>query len=227
MLFLPTIGAKLSGSLGGITASRGRGGGYFRSRVVPTNPGSAAQGVVREIFATLSVRWKGDLTPEQRDAWDAFATNSPLPNRIGEIKAIPGLAWYQKANAIRALTKRAIADDPPAVTGIGVLSSPTDLLAEPSNDLGFSIINTDTWAGAVGGALAVFASPPQNPGRKFYKGPFRFCGQVNGAATPPTSAQSVTLPFAVVVGQKIFVRFVATEAGGNPTNESILEVIVT
>ena len=47
MLFVPTIGTKLSGSLGGIVASHNRFGSYFRQRTVPVNPDTADQQMVR------------------------------------------------------------------------------------------------------------------------------------------------------------------------------------
>ena len=50
MLFKPTIVASLSGSLGGITASHNRFGAYLRERVIPVNPGTQPQVIVRNAF---------------------------------------------------------------------------------------------------------------------------------------------------------------------------------
>lgn len=227
MLYLPTIGTKLSGSLGGITASRGRGGGYFRSRVVPTNPSTERQGQVRTNFARLSIAWKDDLTPSQRTAWGVFATNSPLPNRIGEIKVIPPLAWYIKANSIRALANRDRVDNAPATFGLGSLGVPTNVLIEAPNDVNFVLANGDDWAKSAQGAFLVFVSAPQNPGVEFFKGPYQFAGQVNGALVPPTGLRVFTTPNTQSAGQKVFVRLVATQPDGRPTTEVILSAIVT
>jgi len=227
MLYLPTIGSKLSGSLGGITASRGRGGGYFRSRVVPTDPNTERQGQVRQNFAALTIEWKDKLSAAQRTAWGVFATNSPLPNRIGEVRAIPALAWYIKANSIRILADRAQVDNAPATFGLAALDAPDNLLIEAGNDLSFILAPGNGWATSVQGSLLVFVSPPQNPGVEFYKGPFQFAGQVNGAVIPPTGIQLFTTPNVQSAGQKVFVRLVATQADGRPTNEIILSGLVT
>jgi len=45
---------NLSGSAGGTTASRNRGGGYFRNKAVPTNPDTVFQQAARAILAAFS-----------------------------------------------------------------------------------------------------------------------------------------------------------------------------
>lgn len=76
------VGA-LSGSLGGTTASRNKGGQYFRVRAIPTNPSTTAQLQRRADFATVSTDWQ-NLTTANRAAWDEWARQNPITNALGQ-----------------------------------------------------------------------------------------------------------------------------------------------
>lgn len=73
---------SLSGSLGGTTASRNKGGQYFRVRAIPTNPSTTAQLQRRADFATVSTDWQ-NLTSANRAAWDEWARQNPITNALG------------------------------------------------------------------------------------------------------------------------------------------------
>ena len=79
MLFQGPLISAASGSLGGLTASHNAGGNYLRARVVPTDPQSPRQVSLRQIVGTLSNRWVNTLSQLQRDAWETYAQNVPLP----------------------------------------------------------------------------------------------------------------------------------------------------
>jgi hypothetical protein len=215
MLFKPTFGDQLSGSVGGVTASHNRGGTYFRQRAIPTNPGSAFQAAVRGYFAALAAAWRDTLTQAQRDDWETYAINTPVQNRIGDPIILPSLAMYQRSNVARLQASLARVDAAPTTFGLPEFSVPTFGAPDAAADqVDVNFANTDTWASASGGAMLVYASRPQNPSISFFKGPYRLAGTILGAGTPPTSPATLDLPFPVAAGQRVFFRVRVTEADG-------------
>lgn len=70
----PLLTTELSGSIGGATASKSRGGvGYFRVRRVPSNPRTFLQSLVRATAASIAAAWRATLTGTQRAGWEALA----------------------------------------------------------------------------------------------------------------------------------------------------------
>lgn len=217
MLYKGSMITDMSGSLGGITASRGRGGKYFRERVVPVNPNSPEQQAIKAFFSQLSGLWSQTLTQAQRDAWDVFAANTPVTNPLGDVHFLTGLNQYVKSNVPRLQASQTRIDTAPPLFGGAVYTPPTvdnATVAGQTFDVNFTV--GDPWVGTDDAALIAWASPPQNPGINFYKGPYRFAGVVEGdSVTPPTSPASIAAPFAFTLGQRIFVRLNLSEANGN------------
>jgi len=213
-LFKSSVLAQSSGSLGGTVYSHNRGGQYIRNRSTPTNPASAQQQVVRNALSALSNAWVNLLTDAQRTAWDVYAANTPLTNRVGDLINVGGLGMYQRGNVPRLQAGLTRVDDAPVVFSLPVLSGvsvPQGNPATPSVDVAFD--NTNPWATETGGALLVFVSRPANPSVNFFKGPYRFAGTVLGDdTTPPTSPATITTPFAFSIGNRLFVRTVAVRA---------------
>lgn len=71
MKIIPFLG-DLSGKLGGIVASRNRGGAYLKSFVKPTNPNSIAQQRARSSFGTAANSYHA-LSAPLKAAWQNFA----------------------------------------------------------------------------------------------------------------------------------------------------------
>ena len=219
MLYKPTIGDQLSGSIGGITASRNRSGGYFRRRGLPVNPGTPQQEFVRGTMADLASRWREVLTPAERDGWDSYAAATPMPNRIGDSHEVNGLAMYVRGNLARIQAGFLRIDAAPIESGLPPLTVPSieDVDATAGTaDIGFE--SGDGWANEVGGALLVYASRPKAPSINFFKGPYRLSGSIAGAGIAPSSPATLTLPFSVQIGQRVFFRFVAVTADGRATD---------
>lgn len=229
MLVKYNILSGASGSVGGLTASRNRGGQYFRSRVVPVNPSSPAQVTVRSNLSSLIAAWTNELTPTQRDAWDAYANANPVTNPLGDSRNAGGVAMFVRLNADRLLGGVARVDDPPSENGPALLSEVEfDDLTAGSTSSAVNFSNTDDWATADGGVLLLFASRPVPPTINSFKGPFRFMAAVLGdTSTPPTSPASVTLPFAPAAGQKIFLRAIASQVDGRLSGERITFLVAS
>lgn len=86
-----------SGSVGNTVYSRNKGGSYVRTRAIPTNPNTARQQTVRTQFQSLSSNWS-TLTVAQRALWEAYAEAHPVPNRLGQMIVLSGLAMFLRLN---------------------------------------------------------------------------------------------------------------------------------
>lgn len=97
LIKLTAIVDAISGKLNGTVFSRNKGGAYVRSRGVAINPSTAAQSLVRALFASISQAWR-DLTDEQRQAWRTAAPGYPYQNSLGDTKTLTGKSLFQKLN---------------------------------------------------------------------------------------------------------------------------------
>lgn len=219
MLFKTTIGSQLSGSTGGLTASRNRGGSYFRSRAIPVNPNTAQQQEVRSALSQLSARWSGVLTQVQRDGWDSYALNTPLTNRVGDPINVGGLGMYQRCNVPLLQTGQAgglIIDTAPTIYNLGEYTAPQLVnVSESTQQFSVAFDNTDAWANEDDSDMLLYVSRPKNASINYFKGPYRYAGAIEGdSVTPPTSPQTINVQFPVLIGQKVFIRAAVLRADG-------------
>jgi len=219
MLVESALVSRGSGSIGGMTWSRNRGGMYIRSRATPTNPNTTFQQKVRSAAAQLAALWSNTLTQVQRDAWDLYAENVELPNALGVPRNVGGLCMYVRTNVPRiqcGVAGVARIDNAPAIFDLGVFTEPVvgDCTAA-ADTISLAYTNTDEWAIEDGGALFIFTSRPKNPGTNYFKGPYRLAATVEGVtATPPTSPEVVDAAFLFEAGQRLFVFARASTADG-------------
>lgn len=90
---------EMSGSIGGCTWSRNKGGQYLRQRTVPTNPNSIAQQAVRTAFAQASSDWSATLTNSQRTMWNNWAASNPVVDTLGQSIQLSGQQAYVRFSA--------------------------------------------------------------------------------------------------------------------------------
>jgi hypothetical protein len=135
---------------------------------------------------------------------------------------------YIRMNVVQMQSLSAVADTAPIIFSNAVLTPPVIVSATASTEvLSISFLNTDLWATAVGGRLMVYTSRPQNASKLFFKGPYRYAGNIAGAASPPTSPLPITSAFPFEVGQRVHVQFRARNADGrisSTTRASIIAV---
>lgn len=226
MKYNSALMSSASGSVGGLTASRNRGGSYFRKRAAVTNPSTPEQVAVRAALGTFTARWK-TLTSEQRDGWKTYADNTPVPDTLGQPRNLTALNWYTAVNTFRQQAGQSIIDDAPVTFGLAEFAGITDgtLVVTDGGDIKFDFLGTDAWAGNAAGTLSTFVSRPQSPSIDFFKGPFQFCGSVDGNATPVVTTTE-TSTFTLAEGQKVFVRVRVSDAEGRLSSEKIYPVIV-
>jgi hypothetical protein len=220
MLIIPgPIATDMRGSIGGLTASRNRGGAYFRARVAPVQPGSAEQAIVKQLLSQLVNVWSSLLTAEQRAAWDNYADLVHLPNSLGIMRNVGGLGMYVRGNLPRLQahsTNYPRVDEGPVDFTTGEFTAP-DVSAFSEATQGFQVVfdNTDGWASENASGMFVYVSRAQNPGINFFKGPYRFAGAIQGDdVTPPTSPAAMSSPFPFAETQKVFVRVTVSREDG-------------
>lgn len=216
MLYRSTIIEAASGSVGGLTFSRNRGGPYVRQRGNPINPATPEQELIRVYMGLLMQRWVGVLTEVQREDWNTYAFNVPLPNPLGQSRNVGGVGMYIRGNVTRLQAGLDIVDDAPQVFDVGGFTVVDVAIASGTPgtiDVDFN--DADDWATETGSGLAVYVSRPVNQSVNYFKGPYRFAGVIEGdTTTPPTSPAQFTLPFDYDSDQRGFWRVRPTFADG-------------
>ncbi len=207
--------AAISGSIGGTTFSRNRGGPYMRTRAIPVNPNTIFQQAVRSIVSQLTSLWLNTLTDSQRAAWDTYSENVPLPNSLGQPRNVGGLAMYVRSNVPRLQGPLPRVDDAPTIFNLGDYTAPTITVASATPSFTTDFTDTDDWVGEDDAGLLLYGSRGQNESINYFKGPYRFADSILGdATTPPTSPVVISNPFPLAVGQRLFVRAQVARADG-------------
>ncbi len=218
---------EASGSIGGLTASHNRGGLYFRARTIPVNPNTPQQQAIRGFVAQLANLWLNTLTEVQRTAWDTYALQVPLPDRLGEPRNVGGLAMYIRSNVPRLQIGFDRIDVAPTTFNLGDYTTPT--MGQPTAATQqFPVVfsETDAWVLEEDSALAFWVSRPQNPSINYFKGPYRYSVAIAGdPLVPPTSPQNINVSFPFVAGQKIFIRTNVTRIDGRLGTEQFASAI--
>lgn len=219
MLWKGTLAESASGSIGGVTASRNRGGAYFRGRAIPTNPNTPQQQAIRSAMSQLASLWASTLTQVQREGWDTYALNVLLPNALGDMINIGGVGMFMRSNISRissgvaGLTR---VDDAPTIFDLGdVGPQAVGAAIAAANTISMEWNDDDAWADEDASALLIYTSRPHNQGINYFKGPYRFAAAVEGdSTTPPTSPEVVDAAFPFAVDQRVFVFTRVTRADG-------------
>lgn len=220
MIFKSALLTDASGSIGGMTAARNRGGMYLRSRVTPVNPNTTFQQTVRSLVSALASIWVNTLTKVQRDAWTAYAEHVQVPGKLGSMITITGLNMYVRSNVPIQQAGFARLDEAPTIFDLGDYTLPVIAGTAAGQQVGVVFTDTDDWVGEDDAAMLVYVSRPQNPSVNFFKGPYRFAGSVDGdGTTPPTSPELIDAPFPFVAGQILFWRVRVIRADGRVSTE--------
>lgn len=197
-----------SGSQQGITASRNRFGQYIRTRAIPVNPNSGAQGIVRARLAANSAAWR-TLTAAQRAGWSALGLSIVRSDSLGQSYSLQGNQAYASVNNNRLLCNLTPVADAPAIATPVALVTATVTTTGSTLSIAFTAtpLSTATY-------LAVFASPQRSAGRAF-EGDFRFLMVSAAAAASPVNALAAyTAKFgAPVVGNQLFFSLVTVTLG--------------
>lgn len=219
MLFKSALLTQASGSVGGITASRNRGGMYFRARAIPVDPNTPAQATIRAILGSLVNRWINTLTIGQRNNWDVYAANVPLTGPLGDPITVSGMNHYVRANTPRSQILATIIDDAPFIFDTGTLGPVVALSAiQATQTVSWSVNDLDDW-NIADGHIIFQQSRPQNQTINFFRGPYRFMNSFEGPQISPIAGPAV---FPFVADQRLFFRVRASLADGRLTQTQFL-----
>ena len=198
----------IRGSIGGKVYSRNRYGPYIRTRVKPVNPNTARQQAARLNFADCAVQWSNVLTPAQRTAWNLYASSVAVTNRLGQQIFLSGFNMYLRSNtAILQVAGTKVAPGPTIFTLPGADAQFVPTISEATQLISVAFDTTRDWVGEDDAYMYIYMSQPRSPGRTFIGGPFRFASQIDGdVTTPPTSPETIAVPFVVVENQRVIVQ---------------------
>lgn len=205
---MKVLKAPQSGSQAGTTASRNRFGQYERTRAIPVNPTSTAQGLVRARMAANSAAWRG-LTGAQRAGWTGLGGSMTRTDSLGQSYTLQGNQAYASVNNNRLQCGLAVVADAPGLTTPEALTGVVVTLTA----IAFSIAWTPTPMPAAT-YCAIYASPQRSAGRNF-EADLRFMKvSAAAAASPLAILAEYTARFGVpVLGNRIFVSLVSIELG--------------
>lgn len=181
-----------AGKVGGHVASRNRGGAYFKTKVTPVNPNTAAQQLARNRLKTFVQGWAG-LSASNRAAWNAAVSMWKSRNIFGDELVPSGINLYTKLNVNLATVGASAITSPPAPSAVAAIASFSATV------VGATGVVTLTFSPAVptGVAMKVQATAPMSAGRKYVKNQYRF---IRSIAASQTSPQIITTDYADVHG---------------------------
>ncbi|MCK5602353.1 hypothetical protein KAR91_10800 [Candidatus Pacearchaeota archaeon] len=218
---------QMSGSIAGNTFAKNRYGNYIRARTKPVNPNSAAQVDVRAIMAVLVERWAETLTIAQRAAWQLYADNVVMTNKLGESIKLSGFNHYIRSNAVKVRQAYPATDAGPVVF---TLPDHDPILAiagsEATQQITVTYDDTLAWDTETGGHLWLWQGAPQNAQRNFFGGPWKYMAQVPGVDGAPVASPLVSgVAFAIAEGQRQWVYARIERADGRISTPFRADVI--
>lgn len=211
MKFTGLIASTVSGSLGGVTGSRNRGGQYLRRRSIPTNPNSTLQATRRASLANAVASWTAILTDSQREAWKTWAQNVPFVDSLGQTYYLTGQQAYIRSALRLAPTGAGFVNPGPTVFNNGpapeVLTVFTLGAAAQQIDITFT---TSAETPDAGDAI-VYLGRPLNSTVNFFKGPYQYAFTFSFSDTTDTHSTTdapVLTDWSIAVGQYLPVKIV-------------------
>lgn len=189
-----------SGSLAGQTSSRNRFGQYRRTRAIPVNPASSAQGLARARLSVAAAAWRA-LTDAQRAAWRDLGLSMTRTDSLGQTYDLTGTQAFVSVNSSNAAAGNAqVTAAPGLVTPSAILTATITLTAAA-----FSIAYTPTPLGA-GERLFTFVSPQRSAGRSFESDYRLLAVSAAAAASPADVYAAYVAKFGVpIVGNRVFI----------------------
>ncbi len=112
----------MSGSLGGVTASRNKGGQYLRARAVPTTSTTVPALLAKATLGSASTHFS-TLSTAERTSWDRYGTLRPEINALGMAKILSGIAAHNRIFTRMTRAGDSPLDTPPIGTDPDALTS--------------------------------------------------------------------------------------------------------
>lgn len=213
-------GAQIKGSIAGVSFQQSPYGTVARNRTVPVNPNSPFQQAIKAALAQRSFDWVNTLTAAQRAGWEAYAAQTPLPDRFGQSTPTKGRQMFLRYNVPRAYLTGSLVPDAPPTPGV----APTPVIALAGDTTDGVTVTTITTTLAVGDIMLFRIGQPVSQAKNFYKAPFTFAAGAISTTTLPLELKAGAL---VAVGQRYFIATRLFQADGKVSAEAIYVVDVT
>ena len=211
---------QMSGSIAGNTFARNRYGNYMRARTKPVNPNTGRQGNIRDTISALAAAWNDELNAAERAAWNLYGANVAMQNKLGETIHLSGFNHYVRSNSIRLFAGPASRIDPgPTDISLPVADPLFTVACQNDNTIDITYDDTMPWCDLDNEQMMVFMGSPQNPGKNFFAGPWRYAWRAVGdsMAAPTSPSEGNTPPFVITPGQKVWFYARITKADGRLT----------
>lgn len=219
---------QMSGSIAGDTHARNRSGNYIRARTKPVNPNSERQNLIRSTIAQLTVRWSQILTAAQRTAWNLYASNLNMLNKLGETIKLTGFNHYIRSNTFLLARGETIVDAGPVIFELPE-KDPTIVIEPEVHEQKAKLTFDDTmdWVDEDEAFLIIREGSPQNPQRNFFAGPYLGWKDKGGdSASPKTSPEWFTNLHVLSAGQKVWYQLRIIRADGRLSEPWYVDNIV-
>ena len=221
MKIIPALTGPMSGKLGGMVASRNRGGQYFRRKAVPVNPDSTRQVEVRSNFATLISYWNNLLTPAERDSWTQWAANTPRIDSLGQTHILTGQNAFVGFNSLRLQAGLTVLEENTGVYNRGEAASIASAVFINTPPVALDVTLTYSANPSADGSALIYIGRPQNLSVNFYKGPYRFAQAVPVVENTPITINDIAetvWPYPIPENVKLPMRVVTTYVDGRYTD---------
>jgi hypothetical protein len=225
MKFTSTVYGATSGSVGGLTYSRNRGGQYTRRRALPSNPATERQGIARENMATAVAAWTNNLTIAQRTAWQSYAAATPFVDALGQQIILSGQQMFIRTSTVRNIMDLTAILDAPTMSGLGNTPQFGGDPVVDASALTTTILATAVDA-AVGDVAGVRMSRPVPTSRTPAHEPTRFAGSVAYDAVGFNFSDTAPNPFDVTAGQLVRITIWVAWQDGRVSAEASRDVVV-
>lgn len=225
-LFKSQVLTQASGSVGGMTYTRGRSGMVIRAKSMPVNTNTQFQQAVRANQSILAQAWQTTLTDLQRDGWNNYAAEIARKNKLGDTIFLTGQQMFVRCNSPRLQASLPMVAAGPTEFTLG---DPVTNLQGVTEEVGAANGILLTWdPGAIPATanLLVYISRPMSPTREFFKGPFRYNGE-EAADLGEYNVQNARLPEPVGVGNKVVIRARVTYADGRLSDAVFTSLIAS
>jgi hypothetical protein len=165
--------------------------------LIPSDPITTLQAPLRAAFGALAARWLADLTEAQRDGWNDYAANTPVPDVLGDSILLSGQQHFVRTNTAALQASLSQINDPPTIYGTGEVPVIGTVTVDTSQ-CSVALVTMPSQTTAIG-----YMSRPQNASRDFNRGPYRFFDTVT--ASPLLD----NVPYPTAVGQRVwgYVRY--------------------
>lgn len=214
-LFRSSVFAAASGSIGGTTYARNRGGSYVRNRTNPIQPRSGDQERARSQLSFFSVYWSDTLTANERNAWNQYASTKGAFNRLGEAIVLTGQQAFVQANTLAQLAGLAVITAAPTSNVQFAIAANPQVISHDVSSNTATIVLTQ----AITATMLAFCSPPVSAGSYATARDFRYFGLLAASALTTVAVAGTNPDRRVfVAGMEQIWRFRAIKSNGDYSN---------